>query len=101
MFETYMKRLKENITSSGHSIPSFHHKPSDANSMKLSVEVKYEIATTEYDYLKTCVDEGKTKSDNMIETLRVNFSQPSQSLMKRTLPSWRSRRMLSTSSARS
>lgn len=61
------------ITDSGQTIPHFPQKPSDANTMKLSVEVKYEIATTEYDYLKTCVDEGKAKSDSMIETLRVGF----------------------------
>lgn len=77
MFETYKQRLEKMYTDSTgrdpQKDPKLKDKTIDSSRFKLSVEVKYEIATTEYDYLKTCVDEGKTKSDSMIETLRVRF----------------------------
>lgn len=71
MFETYKEKLERNLRDNHINIPPMMFRPQDAANLKLSTEVKYEIATTEADFLKTCVDEGKTKSDSMIETLRV------------------------------
>ncbi len=41
--------------------------------MMLSNEEKYDIAQFESDSLKKNIDEGRIKSDSILETLRVNI----------------------------
>ena len=38
---------------------------------ELTLEQKYEIALAEEDYLKSCIDDGKDKSEAMMDTLRA------------------------------
>ena len=45
----------------------------DEDRQKLTIDEKYDIASTEAEYMKNCVDDGKKKSDEMIETLKVGL----------------------------
>ena len=44
--------------------------------MQLSNEEKYEIAQFESEALKKNIDEGRIKSDGILETLRVKYPTP-------------------------
>ena len=75
LFESYLIRNSKDLPKEDEADDKKGRKKKDKavdkKAMMLSNEEKYEIAQFESDALKKNIDEGRIKSDSILETLRV------------------------------
>ena len=72
LFESYiLRRQKEDRKSEDETAQRYKTLKSKMDKMQLSAERKYEIASAELTTLKLNIDEGRTKSETLLERLKA------------------------------